>query len=285
MQHSRTASFTEMMSAVNAGDAGRYAALYARDAVITIHGLGVLEGRQAIERHEVDLLRQFPGTRLAFYSIWHVGGPAVVHYAVNGSTPDGRAMGHEGLLFYQFDASGLIQSEHRYMDALTPMAQLGQPGARPVRPAPALPSQASSCVGGGTPLEHANIARVRSSLAALESRNEAAFLSGLAEDAIVDELILARPFRGKENVAVWFKAWTGAFADARCEITSIFAAGEHVLAETVVSGTLESDFGPLQRSNGEFSVHRAITARVRDGALDQLSCFMNGKEFHPSSRT
>jgi len=124
----------EMTRTVNAGDAAGYARLYAEDAAITIHGGGVLAGRAAIQAHEVELLSEFPGTRLAFYDVWQSGPLAVVHYAVNGPTGAGKPMGHEGLLFYRFLPSGLIAEERRYMDTLTPMAQLGALGPGPARP-------------------------------------------------------------------------------------------------------------------------------------------------------
>ena len=134
------AALTEMKDAVNAGDAGRYARAYAPDAVITIHGGVELKGRSSIEQYEVELMREFPGTRFAFYAIWLKGPQAVVHYAVKGKTPSGKGMGHEGLLFYRFQSSGLIEEEHRYLDSMTPMAQMGMLGTLTVRPPPRLPT-------------------------------------------------------------------------------------------------------------------------------------------------
>ena len=112
MEDLQTPALVEMAHAVNAGDAAAYARLYAPEAVITMHGAGILQGRRAIEAHEVELMSQFPGTRLAFYTVWQKGPSAVVHYGVNGRTTGGAAMGHEGLLFYRFQPSGLIEAEH-----------------------------------------------------------------------------------------------------------------------------------------------------------------------------
>jgi ketosteroid isomerase-like protein len=122
MQDQNVRALREMIESVNAGDAKRYAQLYAGDAVITIHGTGQLKGRDAIEQYEVELMREFPGARLAFYDVWQKAAMAVVHYGVNGSTRGGQAMGHEGLLFFRFDRAGVIEEEHRYLDSLTPMA-------------------------------------------------------------------------------------------------------------------------------------------------------------------
>lgn len=277
MDDRQITALTEMVHAVNAGDANRYARLYAEDAVITIHGSGLLEGRDAIEQHERELLREFPGARLGFYAIWRRGSLAAVHYAVNGRTPGGQSMGHEGLLFYRFHPSGLIEEEHRYMDSLTPMAQLGVLGP-PARPLPALPGEPKVHATEASPDESENVARVKASFAALDSENETAFLSSIAEDAVLDELIDPQPLVGKRNVKAWFERWTGAVSDRRSEITSIFGIGEFVLVETVAHGTLKGPLGRFSASNRRFAVHRAALVRLQDGKLTRISNFMNGKE-------
>src|SRR5262245_47523410 len=98
MEDRQVSALKEMMRTVNAGDAEGYANLYAEDAVIVMHGSGLLKGRHAIAEHERILLREFPGTTLAFYAVWQNGPLAAVHYGVNGKTPAGKPMGHEGLL-------------------------------------------------------------------------------------------------------------------------------------------------------------------------------------------
>src|SRR6185295_18201017 len=94
-----TAALARMTATVNAGDAEGYASVYAADATITIPGGAALQGREAIRRYEEDLLRQYPGARLAFSEIWLDGDAAVVHYAVDCPLPSGGSVGHEGLLF------------------------------------------------------------------------------------------------------------------------------------------------------------------------------------------
>jgi ketosteroid isomerase-like protein len=278
MEDRQITALNEMMNAVNAGDAKRYARLYARDAVITIYGGGELKGRGAIEQYEVNLLREFPGTRLAFYSVWQKGALVVVHYGVNGRTSGGQSMGHEGLLFYRFDPSGLIEQEHRYLDSLTPMVQMGMLGATPARAMPKLPTGLKVHVARSSPEEEVNIAIVTASFTALDSKNEPAFLATIAADAVLDELMLPQPFIGERNVKAWFETWTTAVPDATTEITSILGVGEFVLLEAVVRGTLKGPFGRLVASNKPFSVHRAAIVQVKHGKLNRVSGFMNGKE-------
>ena len=92
MDELQTAALATMVRAVNAGDAHAYARLYAPSAAITIHGGGVLQGRAAIQAHEVDLLRQYPGARLGFRSIWQKG--SVGRRPLRGERPDARRPGH-----------------------------------------------------------------------------------------------------------------------------------------------------------------------------------------------
>ena len=282
MKERQVAALTRMMQAVNAGDAAGYASLYAEDAVITIHGSDRLAGRAAIEQHEVALLREFPGARLGFYSLWHSGEAAVVHYAVDWHGPEERVMGHEGLLFYRFLPSGLIAEERRYLDSLTPMAQLGALGQVPVRALPELPARLETHGASGSLAERDNVGRVAACLLALDAEDETAFLATLADDVVLDELISPRPVAGKGAAKDWFATWTGAISGASSETADVLAAGEYVLVELVLRGTLDGRLGPLSASGKPFTVHRALICRVKDGKLARISAFMNGKELAES---
>ena len=283
----QAAALWEMLRAVNAGEAAAYARVYAEDAVITIHGTGVLSGRGAIEAHEVELLREFPGTQLAFYDFWQDGLAVVVHYGVNGRTPGGQAMGHEGLLFYRFDSAGLVKEERRYLDSATPMAQLGLLGAAPARPLPmlrTLPGTMQAHIKGTSPREEANAALVRTTFGALDARDEAGFLAGIAENGVLDDLSETSPSAGKTNVKGWFDRWTRAAAGARTEITTLAAIGEDVLVETIVRGRLQAPLGRLTPSDRPFALHRAAIVQMKDDRIAHLAVFMNTKELAQAVR-
>jgi uncharacterized protein (TIGR02246 family) len=274
------AALAEMVRAVNAGDPQAYAAVYAPDAVIAIHGGDVLQGRRAIEEYEVGLLREFPDARLGFHSIWQKGDLAVVHYAVGGRTTDGRPMGHEGLLFYRFLPSGLVAEERRYLDSLTPMAQLGALGAVAARPPPAVPDEPKRYVARAVDgaRERREIATVRTMLAALDANDPAGFLANVTDDAVVDEMIEPQPFAGRPGVTAWLAKWKAAVLGAKSEITTIAAVGDSVLVETVLRGTLNGTLGPVIASARPFTVHRAMVMQVGEGRISHVRAFMNGKE-------
>jgi uncharacterized protein (TIGR02246 family) len=278
MEDRQVAALREMTDAVNAGDAARYARVYADDATITIFGSSELAGRAAIEAHEVGLLREFPGARLAFHDVWQDGERAAVHYAVTGKTPQGKVMGHEGLLFYRFQPSGLVAEERRYLDGLTPMAQLGALGSVPARSLPALPSRMTAHLAQGSPEEHANRDNAAMALAALDSGDETAFESGFARDAMLDELMLLRPFAGPSSVREYFRTWSGAVGSARSEVGASLVAGDTVLFEVVLSGALTAALGGVSAPNQRFRVHRALLVRLDHGKITRFMSFINGKE-------
>jgi steroid delta-isomerase-like uncharacterized protein len=274
------ATLGAMVRAVNAGDAHAYAMVYAPDAVITIHGGDGVQGRAAIESYEAGLLREYPGARLGFHDVWQQGSSAVVHYAVNGRMPGGPAMGHEGLLFYRFLPSGKVAEERRYLDSLTPMAQLGALGAVSARALPAVPTEPQAHLAAGVPGlgETENLARARAIFAALDAKDQAAFLSGLADDAIVDDMIEPQPRKGKKAARAWFQSRTRAVADGTTEIATALAVGDSVLVEAVARGTLSGRLGPVSASGKPFAVHEAAIVQLREGRIRRLTVFMNGKE-------
>ena len=278
MQERQVAVLTRMTEAVNAGDARGYASTYAEDAVIVFPGRAELRGREAIERHEAELLADFPGARLAIGSLWQQGPRAVAHYAVDWQGPQDRSMGHEGLLFYRFLPSGLVAEERRYNDSFTPMAQLGALGDVPVRPRPALPAGLQACVAQGSPAEAENVATLRASLAALDAEDERAFLALFSDDAVLDVIFRPQPYGGKEAIRSWFSEWAAAVEGASSEVTSVLAAGDSVLVELLWRGTLAGPLGPVSATGRPFTVHRAAIARVEDGRLVRLSAFMDGQE-------
>jgi uncharacterized protein (TIGR02246 family) len=278
MTDRQIATLERMAAAVNAGDAAGYAGVYAPDAVIHIPGGVSLQGRDAIERHEAELLEQFPEARLAFGSVWRNRDETSVHYAVTAPAGGGRSMGHEGLLFYRFDPDGLVLEERRYNDALTPMAQMGLLGEWTGRALPVLPTAMELHDARGNSEEEENVRVATLAVTAAAGGNPDALLACLSSDPVIDDLLLPELFRGREGAARYLEAWSEAFADARSLPVHGFPAGEFVLLEDVLSGTMNGRLGPLVASGVRFSVHRAQVIQFRGRKIVRLSFFMNGME-------
>jgi ketosteroid isomerase-like protein len=268
------ATLGEMVDAVNASDAARYARVYAPDALITIHGGTELRGRAAIEAYEVELLRQFPGTRLALFAVWEAGPWTVAHYGVR--SPQPTLTGHEGLLFYRFAEDGLIAEERRYLDTLTPMSQVGALGK--VRaPVPELPARPSSFEPGDA-RERANAELVRRALGAAD---ETTFLAHVDPAARFREVSWGWP-AAAATPAVWFESWRTVVADPALDISTVATSGAHVLVEAVLRGRLKAPLGVARPSERTFTVHRAYVVQVENGRITSLTAFMNGKELAES---
>jgi uncharacterized protein (TIGR02246 family) len=275
------AALNQMMATVNAGDAAGYARLYAPDAVITIYGTGELKGRAAIEAHEVELLRQFPGARLAFSDVWQDGRRAVVRYMINARTATGQAMGHEGLLFFRFDTAGAITEEHRYQDSLTPMAQLGALRATAFRAPPPLPATFTTHVAGRSPQEQSNAAVVADLFAAINAGRQSEARSLFAADAAIDEVFLPQPFTGTDAPGAWLQAW--ADAGTKLDVATLLPIGADVLVESAARGTLARNLGLVPASTRPFSIRRGFIIRLRNGEITSVAAFVNGKEIAEST--
>jgi len=83
------------------------------------------------------------------------------------------------------------------------MAQAGMFGL-PARPLPALPVERRTYTAGESPAEQANVTAVKANLQALDARSEAAFLAGLTDDVVLDDLTRPRPFAGRAEAGTWF---------------------------------------------------------------------------------
>ena len=122
---------------------------------------------------------------------------------------------------------------------------------------------------------------MRAALAAWNARDPRAFLSRLAEDVVLDELFQPGPFAGAGRVKDWIEAWTAAVPDSRTEIVRVLAAGDDVLVEAVVKGTLAGHLGPVEGTNGPFTLHRGLVVEVARGKLRRITAFTNGRELSP----
>jgi hypothetical protein len=275
----QAAALTRMRDAVNRGDARGYADVYSADASITIFGANDLRGRDAIEKHERELLSQFPGTRFEFFDTWHGRDIVVAHYGVNWRGRSG-AMGHEGLLFFRFNVAGEIVSEERYLDSLTPMAQMGAlPGSQP-RALPVLPERAREH-GGGASAERSNVEEVRRVLLAIDRRRPPP-VDDLAAATFIDELIFPEPFTGTDAGRLWLRDIEG-LADTRFDIRTMLGVGRHVLVAGIWHGRVVRRVGPAPPSERPFKVNRALIVELNERReIVLIRAFMNGRELAES---
>ena len=279
-QLSQSEALQSMRDAVNNADARRYASVYSTSATITIFGTTVLRGRAAIEKHEVDLLAQFPNARFEFLEMWLDDDHrrAVARYGINAETASKLSMGHEGLLFFTFNAAGEIEREHRYLDSLTPMAQLGLLGNTPRRPVPELarvPTVSHRPPAGRHPIP---AAPPRERWAAVVEHRRAEISARLSGEVSVDELMLAERLDGLPGSQRWLDA-IGAFEDPTFDVTNALDFGSDVIVEGILHARVSRPFGVIQPSASRVAVHRAVIVSYdANGRIKGIRAFMNGRE-------
>jgi ketosteroid isomerase-like protein len=271
------AALRRMVDAVNGRDARAYAAIYASDASLTIYGGPRLQGRAAIEKYELDLLRAYPGTRFALSNIWVRGFDVVARYGVNTPAGAGPATGHEGLLFFRFDEGGNITSEHRYLDALTPMAQAGLLRGVAARVLPNL--AAGPKVMTADPAQNGSVLeKVSAVFAAFDSGDAIGLLSQLHDDIAVDDVMLASASSCKSGTLDWLRTWAEAVSDRRTDVVRAIVVRDSVLVEIIAHGKLSGPIGALAPAERRFAVHRAAIIEFRDDQIGHITILTNGRD-------
>ena len=170
------------------------------EAIITIYGTGELKGAPPSKRMKSSCCASPRRTARVLGCL--AGRPArVVRYAIN-ARREGAFDGHEGLLFFRFDASGAITEEHRYQDSLTPMAQLGacvRPPFAPCRICPPRSPDTPSHVRRRTDRRIDRHGHVCCDERGPRIRRAVVF----DVNPTIDEVFLPQPFSGKDAPAAW----------------------------------------------------------------------------------
>lgn len=279
MKDRREATFREMMRAVNAGDATAYANLYAFNAIIEIVGSETLVGRKAIEKYEVDLLTQFPGTKFRIEKVWlHESDRAVAQYGVSGAAADGRPMGHEGLLFYEFGADGLIIREERFLDSFTPMAQLGAFGPGPHRPVPKLTDSMSVHKTSSVRGRHADLERLLKLIRKNQPASERTVSEVFTETAVLDDLTETEARVGVKAIQHWFSEWSDAVAGGTTTFLVPLVTGDGYILQTSLIGTLSKDRARVHATGQKICLSRVWLIEMKNGRINRVWVFMNSKE-------
>jgi steroid delta-isomerase-like uncharacterized protein len=198
---------------------------------------------------------------------------------VNSPPVGGRASGHEGLLFYRFDDDGLVAEEHRYLDALTPMAQMGALGPTLARAVPTLPEHPNVRFTVGMRAERENTDFVVATIREMSTRDPL-LSERFADDVVIDEVMCREAFRG---VAPWLRMWRTAMPNARWEIVSADGVGDVVFVELIGRGTLAGPLGRVPASGSTVTIHRGTLFELRRGRIARVTSFMNGRELAESA--
>ena len=122
---------------------------------------------------------------------------------------------------------------------------------------------------------NAEIARI--SCECFNDRDFERSLEYLDDEIAWTEVPNGRVFRGKHAIIEEYQSWARAFPDGRLEIRNIIEAGDWVVCEFVVTGTMT---GPLHGVDG---TEIPPTGKLTQVALCDVMHFRNGKVFEGRS--
>ncbi len=179
--------------------------------------------------------------------------------------PIGFFMGH----VVHWDAMGeKAVREEAYLDSPTMMAQLGlMPGpARPVEPKPT--AAPAVVVAAGSEGESKNVETFKTQLEAFNKHDIKGVESYNAPDAMFHDISAPKDSDGKSNAAE-LSGFFKAFSDCRLVTTSVWGAGEYVVAQGTFEGTND---GPAPR----MGIKRATKKSVKVPFLE-ITRYEGGK--------
>lgn len=95
--------------------------------------------------------------------------------------------------------------------------------------------------------------------------------SFFTDDCVYDNLARGQTYRGKDQLKEWGKASFDAIPDFKLDVTSIFASGDLLASEWVMTGTLSGN-SPMLPANGKsFSVRGSTIVQLKDGKIRRNS--------------
>ncbi|HSK02107.1 MAG TPA: ester cyclase family protein, partial [Kofleriaceae bacterium] len=186
-----------------------------------------------------------------------------------------------GVLMYErvaMDDENKATEQWAYFDPATMLGQLGHQKAMPTRPPVegSLPDAPIVAVAADDDRERANLAIVRRGNEAFNAKKAADLMALFADDAIEADQATPGDVKGKPAIEQALRGLWKAFPDARGEISSTWAAGDHVVAELRFTGTHDGPLGGLPRTGKKVAFQYAEIFKLKDGKIVELWRFRNG---------
>jgi uncharacterized protein (TIGR02246 family) len=279
------AGIVAALQGLNGHDPKMFASVYADDAVISVAGLNEVKGREAIAQNMAEWFEVFSKAKLGFSRVWVKGDTMVLEWVING-THHGelfgvkgteQPIGHYGLSVVTFDADGKVARENRYGELGSVMTQVGAAGtkAKP-RPVPEVPAAPETILAKGD--EDKNVDVAKAALTALENKKEEAFTAVLTDDVEQDGVFHLETSKGKEGAKKFYKSFTGAFPDAKFEVTRALGIGDYAIVESTLKATQKGALGTIQPTKRPIAVHLVDIFKIKDGKVSRAWTYQNSLE-------
>jgi hypothetical protein len=240
-----------LAAAVAAHDAGKAAALYARDAQSTLVGEpGEARGRAAVARDFAATFARYRDARLTIGRIWAAPAAAVLELVFTGRRANGRILGHDvggraigvaAALVVTFDAAGAVRTQRLYVDEVGNLAQLSSalvPAGTEVHAATTtVPADETVREARQTPEERRNLAVTEQIWAQLDAHDAARVMAPVAAGYQYDDFAAPRALDRAGTQAVVANL-VAAIPDFRIAAKPVqLAAGSDVVTEMVEQGS------------------------------------------------
>ena len=254
-----------------------------------------MKGREAIMKGTQDEIRSFPDmkgdVRLILANGSNMASVAVITGTNSGPLmgPGGKEMpptnkktgqwfGHA--IETNADGTAVIH-EYAFFDSGTNAAQLGLSKA-PARPAMVAGNAAPAVVAAsGSPTESKNVEDYRKGVENFNKHDIAAMTATLADDVVWHEAAMPADMDKKGMTQSVTEFWKG-FSDARLNLTSVWAAGDYVVARGTVEGTND---GSVPSMGIKTKTGKQVTSpfleidHIQDGKLKEGWLFYDGGAF------
>jgi predicted ester cyclase len=280
-----------LITAWNAHEVDSIAAQYEADGKLTVIGMPEFAGRDGIKTEAQMTLAAAPDFKVGVSRVFMKDNLAVVEWVVTGTntgdTPQMKAtkrpFGVHGASVVTFADSGLIKEEHRYFDMPTQMAQLdAKAKAGTFRPIAELPNgKPVSLASTGAGDEAKNLEQMNALYKAIDDKKVDEVLKHMSDSSEGDDYTEPASRKGtkgvKEYLGVIFKAVPDLKQDKLVQIT----AGDLVVNEVVMHGTMKGNLGPIKATKKPITVHYVDIAQFKDGKVVHMTTYANSMELMP----
>ncbi len=275
------------VEATNAHDAKKLAGLYAEGAMVKIAGAPAeASGREAIAQSYGKLFEAFKDYTMAPSRELVKGDVVVVEWAFNGThTGDlwgikatEKKVGAQGVDVMWFTPEGQIKEHHVYYDGGTIFSQIGL-SKQKARSIPTLASSPQVVTSTGSADETKNVEAMKTMTAAMESKKEADWLGGMADNVEYDEMTQPQTSKGKAEAKKFFKEMTTAFPDTKTTVSNSWGIGDFVVTESSWTGTHKGTFFGMPATKKSVTVKGVEIAQFKDGKMVKGWGYSNGADF------
>ncbi|MDB4997430.1 MAG: hypothetical protein JWM74_4862 [Myxococcaceae bacterium] len=274
-----------LVSAQNARDAKKAAAVYMEDAVLVAPGpvstvspqRVTFTGRDAIEKSYQELYAGTSNNKFGIARVWVKGDVVVTEWVslfkhsgtLMGLKATDKLAGINGVSIAWLTPEGLVKQEHRYYDTLTIAGQVGATKQK-VRPVvvgvPVAPDMVAAKEG-----DDKNVHFLETIYGAFEKKSDTDFLGVLSDNTVHEDYAEPDAARGKDAAKKAMLDFTKAFPDGKIKIDNAWGVGDYAIAEVTFDGTQKAPLGPIPASNKHVKVQSVDIAKInKDGKVSHV---------------